>query len=123
MSLRGIGAPCRLGNQLTSCSVTIGIGFLYSMLGISAIIGIACIPIAAPMSAYVARNIYRCDKAWAASRDARIAAIKEFLLGIKVIKVRIRTLIARDPLITDQLNAFEDYFKRNIERLRDNEVK
>ena len=71
--------------------VLIGVGFLYSMLGISAFVGIACVPLSAPVSAYVARNIYRCDKAWARHRDARTAAIKEFLLGIKVIKVRPNT--------------------------------
>ncbi len=57
------------------------------MLGISALVGIACVPLAAPLSTYVAKNIYRCDRAWARHRDARTAAIKEFLLGVEVIKV------------------------------------
>ena len=87
-------------------SLAIGVGFLYGMLGVSAFVGIACIPLSAPMSTYVAKNIYQCDRAWARHRDARTAAIKEFLLGVKVIK----------------LNAFEDYFRRNIQRLRDVEV-
>ena len=60
---------------------------MYQMLGVSAFVGIACVPLAAPLSTYVAKNIYRCDKAWARHRDARTAAIKEFLLGVKVIKV------------------------------------
>jgi len=67
--------------------VAIGLGFLYQMLGVSAFIGVAAVPLAAPLSTYVAKNIYRCDKAWARHRDARTAAIKEFLLGVKVIKV------------------------------------
>ncbi|ORY26307.1 P-loop containing nucleoside triphosphate hydrolase protein [Naematelia encephala] len=87
-------------------SLAIGLAFLWSMLGVSAFVGIACIPLSTPASVWVAKKIYRCDKTWAACRDARTSAIKEFLLGIKVIK----------------LNAFESTFQRNIERLRDVEV-
>ncbi|ORX40310.1 hypothetical protein BD324DRAFT_607321 [Kockovaella imperatae] len=90
----------------SAISLLIGVAFLYQMLGVSAFVGIACVPLSSPLSTYVAKNIYHCDKAWARHRDARTAAIKEFLLGVKVIK----------------LNAFEDYFRRNIQRLRDIEV-
>jgi hypothetical protein len=36
-----------------------------------------------------------CDKSWLRLRDARTGAIKEFLLGIKVIKVG--SIISRNP--------------------------
>ncbi|OCF60910.1 hypothetical protein L486_00554 [Kwoniella mangroviensis CBS 10435] len=84
----------------------IGVGMLYGMLGVSALVGIACIPLSMPLSYLVSKLIYRCDKEWARARDARTGALKEFLLGIKVIK----------------LNAFEPYFMSRIRRLREEEV-
>ncbi|WWC94460.1 hypothetical protein V866_001306 [Kwoniella sp. B9012] len=84
----------------------IGVGMLYGMLGVSALVGIACIPLSMPLSYLVSKLIYRCDKEWARARDARTGALKEFLLGIKVIK----------------LNAFEPYFMSRIRRLREDEV-
>ena len=77
------------------------------MFGWSSLIGIAVIPLSAPLSFYVSKAIYRTDKAWAAARDARTAALKEFFLGFKVIK----------------LNGFEPYFKSRIETLRAQETK
>ena len=80
-----------------------GVVFLYQMFGISAFIGIACVPLSTPLSFYVSRQSYRkrprfpnisplfltpgADRAWARARDARVSAIKEFLLCYKVIKV------------------------------------
>ena len=75
--------------------------FLYKMFGISAFIGIACVPLSTPLSFYVSRQSYRernlrgllcllmlgADVAWARARDARVSAIKEYLLCYKVIKV------------------------------------
>nr|XP_019007523.1 uncharacterized protein I206_07785 [Kwoniella pini CBS 10737]OCF46304.1 hypothetical protein I206_07785 [Kwoniella pini CBS 10737] len=87
-------------------ALIIGVGMLYSMLGISALVGIACIPLSTPLSYLVSKLIYRCDKEWARARDARAGAMKEFLLGIKVIK----------------LNAFEPYFISKVRRLREHEV-
>ncbi len=76
----------------------IGVYFLYSLLGYSAFVGIAVIPAAAPFSYFIAKYIYSCDRELAAVRDRRIGAIKEFLLGIKVIKVRIGALYRCRPL-------------------------
>ncbi|WVW84262.1 hypothetical protein I302_106292 [Kwoniella bestiolae CBS 10118] len=87
-------------------TLIIGVVMLYSMLGVSALVGIACIPLSMPLSYLVSKLIYRCDKEWARARDARTGALKEFLLGIKVIK----------------LNAFEPYFMSRIRRLREDEV-
>jgi hypothetical protein len=39
--------------------VTIGGGFLYGMLGISAVVGVLTIPLAAPISYFIAKWIYR----------------------------------------------------------------
>ncbi|RXK39910.1 hypothetical protein M231_02844 [Tremella mesenterica] len=86
--------------------LVIGIYFLYSMLGISAFVGILCIPLSTPASYYVARQIYKCDKKLSRATDARTGAFKELLLGIKVIK----------------LNALEPFYKRRITRLRENEI-
>lgn len=47
-----------------------------------------------------------CDKGWARARDARTGAIKEFLAGIKVIK----------------LNGFEGYETQRVGSLRDVET-
>ncbi|KAK8864683.1 hypothetical protein IAR55_001935 [Kwoniella newhampshirensis] len=88
-------------------TLMIAIGALYSMLGISAFVGIACIPLSTPMSSWIGKYIYQCDVAWARARDARTGALKEFLMGIKVIK----------------LNAFEPYFLHRIRQLRLDEVK
>nr|XP_018262736.1 uncharacterized protein I303_04216 [Kwoniella dejecticola CBS 10117]OBR84894.1 hypothetical protein I303_04216 [Kwoniella dejecticola CBS 10117] len=87
-------------------TLVIGVGMLYGMLGISALVGIACIPLSTPLSYLVSKLIYRCDKEWARARDARTGAMKEFLMGIKVIK----------------LNAFEPYFISKVRRLREHEV-
>lgn len=87
--------------------LVLGFVFLWQMLGRSALVGILCIPLFAPVSAWVAKKIYICDKSWARARDARIGAIKEFLMGIKVIK----------------LNGFEDYERHRIGKLRDVETK
>ncbi|EIW65943.1 hypothetical protein TREMEDRAFT_35758 [Tremella mesenterica DSM 1558] len=86
--------------------LVIGIYFLYSMLGISAFVGILCIPLSTPASYYVARQIYKCDKKLSRATDARTGAFKELLLGIKVIK----------------LNALEPFYKRRITHLRENEI-
>ncbi|WVR06775.1 hypothetical protein IAU60_003810 [Kwoniella sp. DSM 27419] len=88
-------------------TLIIGTGLLISMLGISAFVGIACVPLSFPLSYLVSKAIYRCDKEWARARDARTSALKEFLLGIKVIK----------------LNAFEPYFVTRVQHLRENEVR
>ncbi|WVQ77878.1 hypothetical protein IAR50_007581 [Cryptococcus sp. DSM 104548] len=88
-------------------TLIIGTGMLYDLLGVSAFVGIACVPLATPVSWLVAKLIYTCDKEWMRARDARTGALKEFLLGIKVIK----------------LNAWEPYFSARIARLRAHEVK
>ncbi|EIW65942.1 hypothetical protein TREMEDRAFT_35671 [Tremella mesenterica DSM 1558] len=88
-------------------NLLIGTYFLYSMLGISALVGIACIPIFAPLPYFVGKLIYRCDRAWAKARDARTNAVKEFLMSVKVVK----------------LNAFEPFYKKRITDLRTEEVK
>jgi hypothetical protein len=54
-------------------------------------------------------------------RDARTGAIKEFLLGIKVIKVSF-TIAGRGLGSHVQLNAWELHFRDHIQRLRDIEV-
>ncbi|WVQ79444.1 hypothetical protein IAT38_001542 [Cryptococcus sp. DSM 104549] len=87
-------------------TLLIGISMMYSMLGFSALVGIACVPLSMPLSYMVSRRIYRCDKEWSTARDARTGAFKEFLLGIKVIK----------------LNAFDPYFIHRINSLRTHEV-
>ncbi|OCF43038.1 hypothetical protein I317_03131 [Kwoniella heveanensis CBS 569] len=87
-------------------TLVIATGMLYSMLGVSAFVGIACIPLMMPLSYINSKLIYRCDKEWARARDARTGALKELLLGIKVIK----------------LNALEPYFIQRIRRLREYEV-
>ncbi|WWD17007.1 hypothetical protein CI109_101443 [Kwoniella shandongensis] len=106
------GMVASLANEswnLSNGTITLLIGVisLYSMLGVSAFVGIACIPLSAPLSVIVAKQIKICDRAWARARDARTGALKEFLTGIKVIK----------------LNAFEPYYLRHIRRLRENEVR
>ncbi|OXB35182.1 ATP-dependent bile acid transporter [Cryptococcus neoformans] len=88
-------------------TLIIGASMLYGMLGVSAFVGIACVPLSTPLTWLVAKLIYRCDIEWARARDARTGALKEFLLGIKVIK----------------LNAFEPYFMHRISKLRAHEVK
>ncbi|RXK39909.1 hypothetical protein M231_02843 [Tremella mesenterica] len=88
-------------------NLLIGTYFLYSMLGISALVGIACIPIFAPLPYFVGKLIYRCDRAWAKARDARTNAVKELLMSVKVVK----------------LNAFEPFYKKRITDLRTEEVK
>lgn len=40
-------------------AVTIGTVFLYQMFGVSAFIGLACVPLSAPISYWVARMSYR----------------------------------------------------------------
>ncbi|WVQ99735.1 hypothetical protein IAU59_006877 [Kwoniella sp. CBS 9459] len=87
-------------------TLIIATAMLYSMLGVSAFVGIACIPLTMPLSYINSKLIYQCDKEWARARDARTGALKELLLGIKVIK----------------LNALEPYFISRIRRLRENEV-
>jgi hypothetical protein len=82
-------------------------GFLYSMFSWSALIAIATIPLMTPFTAYVARITYRkhknmawqsprvqiwilhigCDKDLAKARDARIGAMREVLMAVKVVKV------------------------------------
>jgi hypothetical protein len=96
--------------------VIIGGVFLYTMLGVSALAGIACIPATAPIAYWNAKKIYgmcnigraysECDKVWLRTRDARTSATKEFLTSIKPIK----------------LNAWEPYFKRRIQLLRRTEI-
>ncbi|WVO18186.1 hypothetical protein L204_105890 [Cryptococcus depauperatus] len=87
-------------------TLLIGAAMLYSMLGVSALAGIVCVPLGAPPFYLISQFIYRCDKEWARARDARTGALKEFLLGFKVIK----------------LNAFEPYFMRKVRLLREREV-
>lgn len=87
--------------------LVLGFAFLWQMLGVSALVGIMCIPLFAPVSTWVAKKIYICDKSWARARDARIGAIKEFLMGVKVVK----------------LNGFEEYEGRRVGQLRDVETK
>ena len=73
-------------------SLCLGTYLLYGMFGVSAFIGIAVVPLSTPLSFYVSRTTYRCDRAWAQARDARTSAVKEFLLGYKVIKVGLRRI-------------------------------
>ena len=80
-------------------TVIIGITFLYSMLGVSAFIGIACVPLSAPLSTWLAGRVYKCSKTLAARRDARVAAIKEFLNNYKIIKVS-KACYAADSSLT-----------------------
>jgi ABC-type multidrug transport system fused ATPase/permease subunit len=77
------------------------------MLGVSAVVGIGCIPLLSSLTVILAKFIYYCDKSMARVRDSRIGAVKEFLSGIKVIK----------------LNNFEEYYVRNINEVRESEVK
>ncbi|ORX35588.1 hypothetical protein BD324DRAFT_682363 [Kockovaella imperatae] len=87
-------------------SLVFGVYVLYGMLGVSSLVGIAVVPLSSPLSFYVSRACYRTDKAWAQARDARISAIREYLNGVRVIK----------------LNGFESYFQRRIEALRATET-
>ncbi|BEI85636.1 hypothetical protein CcaverHIS002_0510370 [Cutaneotrichosporon cavernicola] len=84
----------------------IGLVFMYNMLGSSSAVALLCVPLFAPISAWIAKRIYECDKGWARARDGRTGAIKEFLAGIKVIK----------------LNGFEGYETRRVSALRDIET-
>ena len=93
-------------------------GFLYSMFSWSALVAIATIPLMTPFTAYVARITYReckqfashmgrcliwkrslgCDKDLAKARDARIGAMREVLMAVKVVKVfQIFTSGCEDP--------------------------
>ncbi|KAL7420559.1 hypothetical protein Q5752_004510 [Cryptotrichosporon argae] len=85
----------------------IGLYLFWSMLGPSSIVAIAVIPLNLPLMLWISRLTYKCDKAWYRARDARTSAIKEFLSGIKVVK----------------LNAFESYERARIDRLREIEYK
>ncbi|KAG7528989.1 hypothetical protein FFLO_05847 [Filobasidium floriforme] len=82
-------------------------GFLYSMFSWSALVAIATIPLMSPLSGFVARLTYKCDKALAEARDARIGAMRELLISVKVIK----------------LNAWEEHHLRRISDLRAKEVR
>ncbi|KLT42676.1 P-loop containing nucleoside triphosphate hydrolase protein [Cutaneotrichosporon oleaginosum] len=86
--------------------LVIGLVFMYNMLGSGSVVALIFVPIFAPISAWIAKRIYECDKGWARARDGRTGAIKEFLAGIKVIK----------------LNGFEDYEYRRVGGLRDIET-
>ncbi|ODO08343.1 ATP-dependent bile acid transporter [Cryptococcus wingfieldii CBS 7118] len=88
-------------------TLVIGTGMLYKLFGVSAFVGIVCVPLSTPLSWLVSKLIYKCDKEWMRARDARTGALKEFLLGIKVIK----------------LNAWEPYFGARVAKLRAHEVK
>lgn len=70
------------------------------------------------MAAKGGSNLAECDRSWARERDARTGAIKEFLAGIKVIKVG-RWL---QHVLIVQLNAFEGYETQRIGALRDVET-
>ncbi|WOO83211.1 ATP-dependent bile acid permease [Vanrija pseudolonga] len=86
--------------------LAIGLYLLFSMVGVSAVVGLSIIPLITPLSVWIAKKIYQCDRSWARARDARTGALKEFLMGIKVIK----------------LNGFEEYELRRIGGLRDIET-
>ncbi|TYJ53022.1 hypothetical protein B9479_006351 [Cryptococcus floricola] len=88
-------------------TLVIGTGMLYKLFGVSAFAGIVCVPLSTPLTWLVSKLIYKCDKEWMRARDARTGALKEFLLGIKVIK----------------LNAWEPYFGARVAKLRAHEVK
>jgi hypothetical protein len=75
------------------------------------------------VGSHLLTHLTGCDRAWARATDARVGAIKEFLLGYKVIKVC--ECATSTPLPTDavcQLNAFEPYFRGRIDHLRSTEV-
>jgi hypothetical protein len=105
-------------------------GFLYSMFSWSALVAIATIPLMSPLSGFVARLTYseyqtsslrhvrkstsvvrgpytvetcvECDKALAEARDARIGAMRELLISVKMIKVsfqpNVKSLNPCEPL-------------------------
>lgn len=63
-----------------------------------------------------------CDKSLARARDTRTGAVKEFLSGIKVIKACQHYQRSIQVLTISQLNNFEDYYVRDITRVREAEV-
>jgi hypothetical protein len=86
--------------------VVIGVIFLYMMFGWAAFAGMAVIPLAAPFSYWISAYRYRrwyhlrcikypthwscclgVDRDLSRAQDARVSAINEFLLSVKVIKV------------------------------------
>jgi hypothetical protein len=101
--------------DVSSSVVGLSGGFLYSMFSWSAVVAIATIPLMSPLSGFVTRLTYseyrsssprvvrkslpslealipsetcvECDKALAKARDARIGAMRELLISVKVIKV------------------------------------
>ncbi|KAJ9116975.1 hypothetical protein QFC22_004633 [Naganishia vaughanmartiniae] len=88
-------------------SVVIGVVFLYMMFGWTAFVGMAVIPLAAPFSYWISVYRYRVDRDLSRAQDARVSAINEFLLSVKVIK----------------LNAWDEHFIKRISVLRDREIR
>ncbi|KAJ9113834.1 hypothetical protein QFC19_000027 [Naganishia cerealis] len=88
-------------------SLVIGVTFLYMMFGWATFVGMAVIPLAAPVSYLISVYRYRCDRELSRARDARTSAINEFLLSVKVIK----------------LNAWDEHFVKRISVLRDKEIR
>ncbi|KAJ9101771.1 hypothetical protein QFC21_003110 [Naganishia friedmannii] len=88
-------------------SFIVGVVFLYMMFGWAAFIGMAVIPLAVPFSYWISVYRYRVDRDLSRAQDARVSAIHEFLLSVKVIK----------------LNAWDEHFIKRISVLRDKEIR
>ena len=76
------------------------------MLGISAFIGLACLPVSIPITAWLTKLSFKCQKELSQRRDSRISALREIIANYRVIK----------------LNAFEGYFKSRISSARQKEL-
>ena len=94
--------------NITNSIITIMVGsyLLWSMLGISAFIGLCVIPLSIPVSMFISRKTLAANRGLMGARDTRIKEIREFLTNSKVIK----------------LNAFEGFYSAKIAGLRSIEV-
>ncbi|KIJ28632.1 hypothetical protein M422DRAFT_784503 [Sphaerobolus stellatus SS14] len=60
--------------------------FLYQLLGISALAGLACLFVGTPLNNYLSRRRIRIHKSFMAVKDKRTNVLNELLAGLKLVK-------------------------------------
>jgi hypothetical protein len=110
-------------------TVCLGVLFLYKLLGISAFVGLACLPLSAPVSYWVTKLTYRKSQGQSCLQKVvpktgpkpRTTGWEQSKSFSKISRSsRYVCLHLQCPINdTDQLNAYEKHIKAKIQHLRD----
>lgn len=109
-----IGAPMHLGRASFPLQITIAIGVLYSILGVSGVAGVLLMVALLPLNIFVAKREVAAQQKLLAASDARLQSSNELIANIRVIKYCAWEWLLKDRVLQLRRTELGDLLTRFI---------